>query len=384
MSSSIVIEAKNIAKTYRLYKTPAQRLFNILNPKLKNYKKVEALKNVSFQIRSGEKVALIGDNGSGKSTLLQIVSAVLYPTSGSLESKGVIAPLLELGAGFNIEYTGLENLYMNAAILGMSRKEIDQKKTSIIEFSELGDAIDHPVKTYSSGMFLRLAFSIAISTNPDILIADEILAVGDESFQKKCLNRIKELQRQGTTTIIVSHNLDYVMNNCDTAIWLEKGELKKYGQAKDVCEVYRLSKSEAEDSNPGYSVVNVKCEPNQENFTVQDHANLRFTYDLKKKSEDLFVGINIINESGIYVAGIDSEQDNFALPDQVSESNTFVLSLDLKNLLTGRYFVNIVFMDNKGRPISQDLKSLCSFYVENSAFGVGAMFMSHSWSKEVS
>ena len=379
MSSKFVIEAENVTKTYRLFKTPTKRLVNLLNPKLKNYTTVEALKNVSFQIAKGEKVALIGANGSGKSTLLQIISGVLYPTSGSINTRGIIAPLLELGAGFNVEYTGIENLYMNAAILGMSRKEIESKKDEIIAFSELEKFIDNPVKTYSSGMFLRLAFSIAICTKPDILIADEILAVGDESFQRKCLQKIQELQTNGTTTLIVTHNINYVKTNCDTALWLENGYLKKIGYAADVCEMYSKNFLDTKDYNSSQIYCNILNGKDDNLFNPNETLKLEFNYNLAAVPGEIFAGITIINESGTLITGINSGYDKCIIPQKENSNNKFLLNIELKNLLKGKYFVNFVLFDTNGKIISEEIKSIVSFYIENAEYGEGALILPHSW-----
>lgn len=377
MSSNAIITANNLSKTYRLYKTPFQRLLNLLKPSLENYTKVEALKGVSFAINKGEKVALIGNNGSGKSTLLQIISSVLYQTSGSINTSGTIAPLLELGAGFNVEYTGLENLHMNAAILGMSKKDIESKLDEIIKFSELGDAINYPVKTYSSGMFLRLAFSIAISTKPDILIADEILAVGDETFQKKCLKRIEELQKTGTTTLIVTHNLEYVKNNCEKALWLENGVLKKIGPVEEVCKAYRSNQIKTDEKE--YPINNISCELANSQLMAGDYVELTFSYKLDKEIEFFYAGIGITNESGTFISGINSMEDNITLSNKHNEINKFKLKLSSSNMLNGRYFINLVFGDKSGSILSSDMKSLASFYIENKDYSEGAIFIPHTW-----
>ncbi len=248
------IKLNKISKIYRIYEQPTDRLKQFisnyfahettldsssLNNKKKYYKEHWALNSISFDVPYGHTVGILGRNGSGKSTLLQIVSGILKPTSGEIDINGRIAALLELGAGFNPELSGKENIYTNGLILGMSLKEISDKFNDIVEFSELGDVIDLPVKTYSSGMFVRLAFSIAINTSPDILVIDEALSVGDEAFQRKCFSKISSFQDHGGTLLFVSHNSTLILELCDYAILLEKGNLILADTPKNVVNQYQ-------------------------------------------------------------------------------------------------------------------------------------------------
>ena len=196
------------------------------------------LKNINLDIKKGETVALIGTNGSGKSTLLKLMTKILYPNKGTVETNGKLTSLLELGAGFHQDFTGRENIYFNASIFGLTRKEIESRVDEIIEFSELGSFIDNPVRTYSSGMYMRLAFSVAINVDADILLIDEILAVGDQHFQDKCFEKMQELRNSGKTIVIVSHSLNSIQKLCDRAIWIYNGEVKLDGKTKEVCEEY--------------------------------------------------------------------------------------------------------------------------------------------------
>ena len=203
-----------------------------------------AVNHVSFEVNKGEIFGIVGTNGSGKSTLLKMIAGVLTPTTGEVKTNGTIAPLIELGAGFDAELTGRENVYLNGAVLGYSKKFLDSQFDSIVEFSEIGDFIDMPLKNYSSGMVSRIAFAIATAVNPDILIADEILSVGDYLFQEKCMNRIKKLMNEGTTVLLVSHSIAQVREICDRALWIEKGIQKKLGSVTEVCDAYEeLGKS---------------------------------------------------------------------------------------------------------------------------------------------
>jgi len=233
-ASDIVIRVKDLSKCYQIYGSPRDRLKQFVVPRLQRlsgkapnqyFREFWALKDISFEIKKGESVGIIGRNGSGKSTLLQLICGTLSPTGGSVESSGRIAALLELGSGFNPEFTGRENVYMNGAVLGMGKAEVDARFNDIIAFAEIGDFIDQPVKTYSSGMIVRLAFAVAINVEPEILVVDEALAVGDVGFQVRCFNKIGELQKRGTTFIFVSHSPSAITQLCRRAIVLHQGQL---------------------------------------------------------------------------------------------------------------------------------------------------------------
>lgn len=226
IDSGIVVKAQNISKKYRLYGSHIHRLKEIFHPLKKKYhKEFWALRDTSFEIRKGETVGFIGRNGSGKSTILQIIAGILTPTDGTVEINGRISALLELGTGFNPELTGRENVYVNGRIMGYSSKDIDQRFAAIEKFADIGEFIDQPVKVYSSGMFVRLAFAAAINVDPDILIIDEALSVGDAKFQNKCFNKFNEFKNKGKTIIFVSHDMDSVTKHCDRVILLEHGNI---------------------------------------------------------------------------------------------------------------------------------------------------------------
>lgn len=197
-----------------------------------------AVNDVSFEVKKGEVFGIVGTNGSGKSTLLKMIAGVLTPTSGTVETMGTIAPLIELGAGFDMELTGKENIYLNGAVMGYSKEFLDEKYQSIVDFSEIGDFINMPLKNYSSGMVSRIAFSIATAVHPDILIADEILSVGDFLFQEKCMKRIHGLMEEGTTVLLVSHSIDQIRNTCNRATWIERGKQMITGNVNEVCDAY--------------------------------------------------------------------------------------------------------------------------------------------------
>jgi len=242
VEKDVAIKVTHVSKDFKLYYDKANTLKEkILFFSKKNRSKnnvLHVLKDINIEIKKGESVALIGTNGSGKSTLLKLMNRIIYPTKGKITKDGKLTSLLELGAGFHDDFTGRENIYFNASIFGLTKEEIDKKLDQIIEFSELEEFIDNPVRTYSSGMYMRLAFSVAINVEADILLIDEILAVGDQHFQDKCFNKLIELKNAGKTIVIVTHSMDQVRRFCDRAIWLYEGEVHRDGQVKEVLEEY--------------------------------------------------------------------------------------------------------------------------------------------------
>ncbi len=238
-SPGTLIRFDRVSKSYPIYEQPAQRLVELLTlNRLRRHREFTALRDISFEIRAGETFCVIGENGSGKSTLLQLIAGILYPTSGDISVQGRVAALLELGSGFNPEFTGRENVYLNAAILGLSAKEVDQLYQPIIDFAEIGDFIHQPVKTYSSGMAVRLAFAVAIHVHPEILLVDEALAVGDIYFRQRCLRKVHELRAQGVTILFVSHSMGDVKAIGDRTLWLEQGHVKMLDRTDRVVSHY--------------------------------------------------------------------------------------------------------------------------------------------------
>lgn len=245
-SNDVAVRVSNLGKCYEIYNAPRDRLKQFVNPRLQRlfgqspqqyFREFWALNDVSFEVKKGETVGIIGSNGSGKSTLLQMICGTLNPTSGSIQTNGHIAALLELGSGFNPEFTGRENVYMNASILGLAKEEIDARFDDIAAFADIGQFIEHPVKTYSSGMYVRLAFAVIAHVNADILVVDEALSVGDAVFTQKCMRFIRIFQENGTL-IFVSHDIAAVQNLCKTAIWLKNGRIEQSGTAKSITEAY--------------------------------------------------------------------------------------------------------------------------------------------------
>lgn len=243
----IAIRVSNLSKCYQIYDTPRDRLKQFILPRIRHavgrqsaqyFREFWALKDVSFEVKKGETIGIIGKNGSGKSTLLQMICGTLNPTAGSITTHGRIAALLELGSGFNPEFTGRENVYMNASVLGLSKEEIDQRFDDIATFADIGEFIEQPVKTYSSGMFVRLAFAVNIMSQPEVMVVDEALAVGDMAFQAKCMTALRRLQDKGATVLFVSHDISSIKSLCSQAIYLEHGLMKAFGKAASIAEDY--------------------------------------------------------------------------------------------------------------------------------------------------
>lgn len=275
-----VIEIKNITKTYKLYNKPSDRLRENFSLTHKSYHRDHnALQGINLDVYKGECVGIIGTNGSGKSTLLKIVTGVVSPTSGTMEINGKISALLELGAGFNQEYTGIENIYLNGTMVGFTKEEMDKKLQSIIDFAEIGDFIYQPVKTYSSGMFARLAFAVAINVEPDILIVDEALSVGDIFFQSKCYQKFMDFKEAGKTILFVSHDLSSIIKYCDRSLLIHQGRQIAVGKSSEIVDIYKKILVNQYDENDVEKLS--KSENGKEESSIQKNE----TYDLKKNQK---------------------------------------------------------------------------------------------------
>ncbi|MCU0730570.1 MAG: ABC transporter ATP-binding protein [Hyphomonas sp.] len=275
MSSEIAIRAERLCKNYRVYDRPEDRLKQMLMGRFRTFhREFPALADVDLQVPRGQTTAIIGRNGSGKSTLLQMICGTLSPTSGNLSVTGKVAGLLELGAGFNLEFTGRENIALTAAIYGLSAAELDVKLPDILAFAELGDFIDQPVKTYSSGMYARLGFAVVAHVNADILVVDEILAVGDAAFTQKCMRFVRRFKQNGTL-LFTSHDMSSVLALCDHAIWLDAGTVRASGPAKDVCQAYQRA-IEGEKSNPNTFKIGGSRKRPPEPELPEDHREKNF------------------------------------------------------------------------------------------------------------
>lgn len=291
--SDVVIKAENLSKAYKIYEKDIDRVKEALNPFHKRYSKdFYALRDVSFEITRGENVGLIGKNGAGKSTLLKIITGVLTPTSGKLEVKGKIASLLELGAGFNPDMTGVENIHMNGLLMGYSRAEMDSKIDDIISFADIGEFINQPVKTYSSGMFARLAFAVNAFVEPDILIVDEALSVGDAFFQSKCMDKMRKMIDSGVTVLFVSHDTFAVKNLCQRAFLIEAGQILMDAPANDVVEAYRDSILKLRHELTGGENLAGKAAANElrhaSNFSAGEKIHLPISAENIKINKEIF------------------------------------------------------------------------------------------------
>lgn len=298
---SIAINVDNVSKIYRLYNKPSDRLKEALGfSKKKLYQEHYALNNVSFELRKGETVGIIGTNGSGKSTILKIITGVLNPTQGNVSIQGRISALLELGAGFNMEYTGIENIYLNGTMMGFSEEEINAKMDDILSFADIGDFVHQPVKTYSSGMFVRLAFAVAINIDPEILIVDEALSVGDVFFQVKCYHKFEEFKKMGKTILFVSHDLGSISKYCDRVILLNKGVKEAEGKPKEIVDLYKqlMAQNDAPTDVPKTVVEN-----NQQGMWKQYLNNNPKFQDYGEKHGEI-VDYAIIDETGKITSNI--------------------------------------------------------------------------------
>lgn len=272
--SKVAIKVENVSKVYKLYNKPVDRLKEAINPFAKEYhNQFYAVKDVSFQIMQGETIGIIGKNGSGKSTLLKMITNVLSPSSGEITVNGHISALLELGAGFNPEFTGIENIFMNGTVMGYSKSEMKSKLKDILDFADIGDFVHQPVRLYSSGMFVRLAFAVAISIEPEILIVDEALAVGDIAFQNKCFRKFEALKKAGKTILFVTHSLDLVTRHCDRAILINDGVVISDGKPNDVVNIFtemmtgtKEKLKHIEDVELAHSIVNKNTKTREDDF----------------------------------------------------------------------------------------------------------------------
>jgi lipopolysaccharide transport system ATP-binding protein len=294
-----VISFDNVSKSYAIYDAPADRLKELLTlNRVKKHREFKALDQVSFEVEPGETFCIIGENGSGKSTMLQIIAGILQPTRGTAKVAGRVAALLELGSGFNPEFSGRDNVYLNAAILGLSRAETDRRFQSIEEFAEIGEFLDQPVKTYSSGMAVRLAFSVAIHVDPEILLVDEALAVGDVYFRQRCLRKVHELRQRGVTILFVSHSMGDVKAIGDRVLWLDRGKVRELGSTETVVAKY-LAEMTAKDSSFVEHQAELKLESEQRAGQAPELVTTIPNVDLRHgDGRARILGIAVLNEQG--------------------------------------------------------------------------------------
>ena len=369
------IEIKNLSKKFKTYHNKESNLkyafLNLLKGKRsKLHSEFWALKDININIEKGKTVGFIGRNGSGKSTLLKLISKILYPDGGAIETHGKISTLIELGSGFHPELTGRENVYINASILGFSRAEVTRKFKDIVAFSGLEQFIDNPVKTYSSGMYVRLGFSVAININPDILLVDEVLAVGDEAFQRKCIEKITEFKKQGRTIVFVSHDLETVKELCDRVFLLHDGQLLKQGKPLDVIsEYHRLligsSEFPAKEKEAGLDLKNStnrwgsrEVEIKEVVFLDEAHRETtilkvgktfraRIHYRAHREVENPVFGIAIYNNNAVHVTGPNTRFDGFKTGTVTGEGYV-EYEIPSLPLMPGAYFFSAAIYDSAG------------------------------------
>ncbi len=372
MNKDPVIKVENVSKIYKLYDKPIDRLKEAINPFGKKcHKEFYALNNVTFDVRKGETIGIIGKNGSGKSTLLQVITGVLTPTSGTVYANGKISALLELGAGFNPELTGIENIYLNGIIKGYCKEEMDIRLDKIISFADIGEYIYQPVKTYSSGMFARVAFAVAINVNPDILIIDEALSVGDMQFQEKSINRMKKFKEHEKSILFVTHSLPSIRNFCDRAIWLDKGKIKMDGTADIVCSSYQsyikqkeelIQINEINDFNREISKIYIKnVKTDKSSYKIDDEINIDIELEFKEKIVDYGVSIIVYNSSGKMVTLFNTVRDDIYFENILDEIR---LSIPENDFVQDTYYISAFISDEMAMFPYNKKEFIASFSVE--------------------
>lgn len=388
------VRATNASKRYDVYRRPADRLIEMLTRR-QRHTTFPALEDVSFEVERGETAGVIGQNGAGKSTLLKLLCGVTRPTSGTVETHGTIASILELGTGFHPEFSGRDNAALNAAILGLSAEEVRRKLPSILEFSELGSFVDRPVKTYSSGMYMRLAFSVAVNVDPDILVIDEALAVGDGHFQKKCIDKIRDFQERGKTILFCSHALYYINAICRRTLWLDRGRAMRFGPSADVVHEYETfllerdrllpaNEEEAADRTP--SPVRIKsiavCDAGgaeRSTFSRGDdvHVRIRIESDNEQQPVHVLVGVNRVADD-LQCFSVGTHADGVP---PLSGAREYEITLNLIDvpLLRGDYAV-IAFVGDENAMTVFDRRDLRpAFAMGGERWEVGLIAARHRW-----
>ncbi len=369
MSSEVAIKVENLAKCYHIYNQPRDRLKQFLLPRMQKavgiqpthyYRAFWAVKDVSFEVKKGETVGILGFNGAGKSTLLQMICGTLNPTHGHIQTNGRISALLELGAGFNPEFTGRENVFLSCALYGMSHAEISARFKDITDFAGLGDFIDQPVKHYSSGMYARLAFSAAVHVNPAILIVDEALSVGDMAFQEKSITRMKEIRNSGTSILFVSHSISAVRNFCDRAIWLDNGQVRAFGERLKVCDEYQNAventlrgemKSGATDitRNPAavvddQTITIISSTADKVTYAMGDDIYIDIRLAFQSDAVRYGIGLIIYDAKGNIVSILNTLRDDMVLVERKEKIRLRILN---HHLAPGEYTITVSVPDEQ-------------------------------------
>ena len=397
--NEIAIEVKDVTKSFKVYLDKGSQLKErLLFFKRNKYEERKVLRGISFKVNKGEAIGLIGRNGCGKSTTLKLLTRIMYPDSGTIKMNGRVSSLIELGAGFHPDMSGRENIYTNASIFGLTRKEIDARLQDIIDFSELASFIDNPVRTYSSGMYMRLAFSVAINVDADILLIDEILAVGDANFQAKCFAKLKEIKAQGATIVIVSHSLGQIEQICDRSIWIYDGLIRAEGDPKEVDLEYLDFMSREMQKNMNSGNVTGACETErhgngnariekvssfsaegeeQSVFRTGDRIVFRIDYSVKEKVEDAVFGLGVFNSKGISCYGTNTRIDRFDIFD-ISKDGTVEIVLEDVPLLPDVYTLDFTIECGDGIPVDY-CRHIYKLEILSSVGDVGVARIKHSF-----
>ena len=406
--SEVVIDVRNVKKMFRVYRDRGNTLKDrILFAGRRKYEEHWVLNGVSFEVKRGEAIGLIGQNGCGKSTTLKMLTKILYPDVGTIEMKGRVSSLIELGAGFHPDMSGRENIYTNASIFGLSRKEIDERLEDIIAFSELEAFIDDPVRTYSSGMYMRLAFAVAINVDADILLIDEILAVGDAAFQAKCFRKLQEIKGRGTTIVIVSHAMSQLELICDRSIWIADGLVRMEGKPRDVHPRYmewmsrknqqeekKEDERENEEASETDSEGNLKRWGSGEarmtgvkvigadgtektDFSPRDPFTIHIDYTAKKPLDDAVIGLAIYRSDGTLVYGTNTLIDTSS-PVTLQSEGTIDLQIDGLPVSNGSYSIDLAIHRPDG--FNYDFwRDICTIQVADKVQTPGEIALSHQW-----
>ena len=396
MNDNIAISIQNLTKIYHLYDKPQDRLKEALNPFKKSYHHdFYAMNDVSFEIKKGETVGVVGVNGAGKSTLLKMITGVLTQTSGSIETNGKIASLLELGAGFNPEMTGMENIYLNGTLMGFSKEEMDTKVDAILEFADIGEFIYQPAKIYSSGMFARLAFSVSINVDPDILIIDEALSVGDMRFQLKCMDKFNEFREAGKTILFVTHDINSIKRFCTFSLWINNGQLESIGNTDQITDRYMdflkidalKEKEQLADKAINNNIAEVKNliifqdDKEVEEIQFGNNVEIEVTYEVFEiEFKEPVLGIAIHSIDNQYICGLNTLLDNVEIPWKQG-INKFRLTYRNINLTGGSYHFDVALFE-KNASVSFDYKAKYkTFIVDAPYIGEGICILNHEWNE---
>lgn len=392
------IRAVDLSKTYRLYNQPGDRFVELFTRRPR-HTVFPALQEVTFEVGRGETIGLVGQNGAGKSTLLKLLCGVTQPTSGTLRTEGTIASILELGTGFHPDFTGRDNAALNAAILGLSSAEVKEKLPAILEFSELGSFLNQPVKTYSSGMYMRLAFSVAVNVDPDILVIDEALAVGDGHFQKKCIDKIREFQQRGRTILFCSHALYYISTLCSRTIWLDRGSVRRLGPSVDVVHEYesflmeqdRQIKAAEEHRSEEESISPVRIASmtiengfgeTMTTFRTGDDLHVRVSIDSDIPSQPIHLMAGVLRAADeLQCFAVGTHADGLA-PLSGQTRYQVVVKLRALPLLRGDYAIVLFAGDENAMHVFDRRDLRPAFSISGERYEIGMISVSHEWEIE--